>query len=472
MRGAPLAKAIELIRASLHHLRPDDTFQIVRFDDTASALGAGPIANKPRNIQLVLDWLAKLEAAGGTEMATGIEAALAVPHDPHRLRIVALLTDGYIGNEDAMAELVRKRMGDARVFAFGVGTAVNRYLLDELAAAGRGVAQYVRPDEDTLAAIAAFERRIDTPVLTDLRVDWGGLAIADVSPQAIPDLFAGQPLVLAGHYTQPGTGTVKIRGKQAGRDVAFDVPVTLPDREPARPAIRTVWARQRIAELSRKLVRANDPKLVAEITQLSLAHHLLTQFTAFVAVDESRTTAGGAAKKIVVPVEIPDAMQVSAGGTGGTGRYATIGYARTMGSGYGYVSAPRVTMRDRYVVTPTVLIGQPVANGDLDKSIIRRYIKRYFAKIQYCYEKELLARPKLGEGTVSIKFMIDNRGLVIASEASGFDATVGACVAAVMKEIEFPMARGGGNVEVNYPFTFRVPEASTRASEEPIHVIP
>jgi Ca-activated chloride channel family protein len=475
MRGAPLAKAKELIRRVLMRLRPDDTFQIVRFDDRASALGPGPVANKPRNVELTLSWLAALDAGGGTEMATGIDAALAVPHDPQRLRIVAFLTDGYVGNEDEIIANVDKRRGDARVFCFGIGSAVNRYLLEELAAAGRGAAQFVRPDEDATAAVAAFERRIDAPVLTDVRIDWGPLAIADATPRALPDLFVGEPLVVSGHYRASGVGMVTVHGKRAGKDVAFTVPVALPDRDASRPAIATVWARRRIAELSRQLIRKSDAAVEREIVALSLAHHLLTQFTAFVAVDESRVTAGGAAKRVAVPVEIPDAVAglgplgygmsgfgAGGGGSGwgaiGVGTYATIGHGSSSSDGFGYgVGGGSGEMRGRVAAVPVVMIAAPIAVGSIDKAIIRRYVKRSTEKLSYCYEKQLLHDPKL-EGTVTAHFLIGRDGKVLSVTADGLDPTVASCVASVIKDIEFPAATDGGDVQVNYPFTFRTTE--------------
>ena len=453
MRGAPLAKAKEVIRTALTRLRADDTFQIVRFDDRASALGPAPIASKPRNVQLTLDWLARLDAGGGTELATGIAAALAVPHDPARLRIVAFLTDGYIGNEDQILASVGEHLGDSRVFCFGVGSAVNRYLLEEIAGIGRGTAQFVRPDEDTIAAVDAFERRIDAPVLTDVSVDWGGLAVADVVPRAIPDLFVGQPLVVTGHYTRAGTGTVTVRGKQGGRDVRFAVHVDLPDRDAARPAIATVWARDRIAELSRRLVRKADAAAEHEILGLALANHLLTKYTAFVAVDDSHVTKPGEDKRVVVPVDVPDSVRGiqslanGLGGMGGSVAYGASGFA--MDYSYGPVGYAAPVPQP-----PVVVIGQPVAIGDLDKAIIRRYVKRNLEKIRYCYEKRLLAKPKLA-GTVTTHFTITGAGTVTASTAEGLDNEVAACIADVVKEIEFPKTKGGGAVQVNYPFTFQ-----------------
>jgi hypothetical protein len=145
------------------------------------------------------------------------------------------------------------------------------------------------------------------------------------------------------------------------------------------------------------------------------------------------------------------------GGTGwgtiGTGRYGTIGHGSGTGSGYG-VGGGRGGMRGRSAAVPTVSIGQPNAQGDLDKAIIRRYIKRNIQKITYCYEKQLLAKPGLS-GTVSTQFFITPNGNVASSSGSGVDPEVANCVAMVIKNIQFPKPKGGGGVQVNYPFTFR-----------------
>jgi hypothetical protein len=145
------------------------------------------------------------------------------------------------------------------------------------------------------------------------------------------------------------------------------------------------------------------------------------------------------------------------GGTGwgtiGTGRYGTIGHGSGTGEGYGNGNG-RGGMRGRTSSVPQVRIGQPSAVGDLDKAIIRRYIKRNISKITYCYEKQLLAKPGL-QGTVSTQFFISPNGTVASANASGVDGAVASCVAGVLKAIEFPKPKGGGGVQVNYPFTFR-----------------
>jgi hypothetical protein len=156
------------------------------------------------------------------------------------------------------------------------------------------------------------------------------------------------------------------------------------------------------------------------------------------------------------------------GGTGwgtiGTGRYGTIGHGSGTGSGYG-VGGGRGGMRGRTSSVPTVSIGQPVANGDLDKAIIRRYIKRNIQKITYCYEKALLAKPKLA-GTVQTQFTISPNGTVVTATGAGVDPDVASCVAGVIQGIQFPQPKGGGGVQVNYPFTFR-PAGDTTTAAQP-----
>jgi Ca-activated chloride channel homolog len=479
MAGAPLAKARELIRRVLAGLRPDDTYQIVRFADNASALGPAPIASKPQNFRYTLDWLDTLPAAGGTEMVTGIRAALDVPHDPARLRITVFLTDGYIGNEDQILAMVAEHMGDARLFSFGVGSAVNRYLLEEMAAMGRGAAQFVRPDEDTAAAVRRFHDRIDAPVLTDLRIDWKGLAVADTVPARIPDLFASQPLVLAGHYTQPGRATITVHGRRAGRPVSFDVPVDLPEHAPAHPAIGRVWARSRMAELDRALVRKHDTAVENQIIELALRHQLMSRYTAFVAADESQVTAGGPARKVKVPVDVPEHVRgISAGaaagwGAIGTGSYGVLGHGAG-GGGVGYGIGHASIGSDRFstgspVVVPQVRIGDATVMGGLDKSIIRRYVRQRLARVRYCYEKALVVDHDL-EGDVVAEFLITPEGATSALQVTGVgDQVLHACVISALADIQFPKAPGEGQVRVRYPFHLRPnepPSPSTPSEDD------
>lgn len=309
MSGEPIGKSKAAVRWALQNLGPDDTFQLIRFAGSASALAPAPLANTPENIALATSALDQLEGQGGTEMLTGIRKALELPHDPSRVRIVAFLTDGYIGNETEIFAAVRQSRGDARIFAFGIGNSVNRYLLDGLAAEGHGVVDYVGLDEETRPVVERFYDRIGKPYLTDLTVDWGSLPVQDVSPDNAPDLFAGQPLVFSGRYRAGAAGDITIRGRLGNRAYTRRVYVTLPALQREHPEIATLWARRRIDDLMRKIVRGEDPDITKQITTTALEYRLVSQYTSFVAVDNQVVSADGKPVLVPQPVDMPEGVR-------------------------------------------------------------------------------------------------------------------------------------------------------------------
>jgi Ca-activated chloride channel family protein len=201
----------------------------------------------------------------------------------------------------------------ARVFAFGIGTAVNRFLLDKMAEAGRGAVEYVTLADKAEEAADRFYERVRSPLLTDLYVDWGGLPVADVYPQRLPDLFSGQPVVITGRYTQPASGTVRLKGTRAGGPFSREIPVTFSAGTPPFEALAGFWARRRIDDLMSQdwlgLQQGTmKPEIKEQITQLGLDYRLMTQFTSFVAVEDRIVTKDGKPQRVEVPVEMPEGV--------------------------------------------------------------------------------------------------------------------------------------------------------------------
>lgn len=306
MSGAPIEAAKALVRHALGGMNPGDTFRILSFSMSASGLAPEALPNTPANVARGLRYLDGLRGEGGTEMIAGIRAALGGSRDPRRMRVVMFLTDGYIGNETEILADVRARIGDARLYALGVGGSVNRYLLEELAREGRGEVQYILPHEDATPIVARFYDRIRSPVLTDIAIDWGGLDVVQQHPERPRDLFAGHPLLVTAKYRAEGQATVRVTGLAAGERVSIPVKVSLPDREPANAALASLWARQAIEERMRRMIRGEDDRTVREIIDLSVVHRVLSRYTAFVAVEEQvRTDERGAPVRVEVPVEMP-----------------------------------------------------------------------------------------------------------------------------------------------------------------------
>ena len=308
MSGEPLAIAKRAAAHALRRLGPDDTFQIVQFSTSAAQLGPTPLPATAENLARGLAYLAEMESEGGTMMIEGIKAALDFAHDPKRLRVVSFMTDGYIGNDAEILGEVQRRVGDARIFSFGIGSSPNRYLLDRMALLGRGAVAYVGLDEGSQRAVDQFYERVSHPALTDVTVDWGTLQVSEVYPARVPDLFVGRPVVITGRYEGAGPATVRIAGRAGGQPRSIAVPVDT-GSDPQRPALASVWARMKIADLEDRATVAGGTEATPQITQVALAYGLMSAYTAFVAVDSSHVTAGDHGTTVVVPVPVPDGVR-------------------------------------------------------------------------------------------------------------------------------------------------------------------
>lgn len=305
MRGFPMDKVKEAMRHSLKNLNPQDTFQIVRFSNRAETFAPLPVPATRENVQRGLGYVEGLSGRGGTIMLEGVKTALNYTDDPTRLRIISFMTDGYIGNENQVLAYLEQNLGRARLFSFGVGSSVNRFLLDKMADFGRGAVEYVLPNDDAEAPVKRFYERIRDPYLTDIEIDWNGLEVTDIYPERIPDLFLGQPVVVHGRYTEAGHASITLHARLGGKPYQQKIKVDLPNRRKRGTAIGTLWARARIEDLSDQHIVHPRPELVEEITKVALAHRLVSAYTSFVAVEKQLVTGSEQPVLVEVPVEMP-----------------------------------------------------------------------------------------------------------------------------------------------------------------------
>jgi len=333
MSGLPIEKAKQTMRLCIEKMNPGDTFNLHSFSGGTGRCFEGPMPNTPENRKTALDYLAGIHGSGGTRMMPAILEALGGPKDPERVRVVCFMTDGYIGNDFEIIDAVKRHAGTARVFSFGIGTSVNRFLLDGMAHAGRGEVEYVTPGSrrqsggsgapgaEASAAARRFAERIASPVLTDVEIDWGGLPVSDVYPRRVPDLFSAKPVMVHGRLSEVKPGVVTLRGRTVGGAFERKIAVS-PQESPHRgSALPSLWARAKVGFLMRQDMRGLQrnsftEELRDEITAIGVEYRLMTQFTSFVAVEEKTAVEDGVPKTIAVPVEMPDG--VSHGGVFGT----------------------------------------------------------------------------------------------------------------------------------------------------------
>ena len=308
MSGAPIEQAKAAIVAARDRLEPVDTFQIIRFSQAASQLGAMPVAATPENLSAARQYVRGLSGSGGTQMIEGIRAALNFPHDEERLRFVTFLTDGFIGNEVEILDAIDAGLGASRIFSFGVGSAPNRYLLERMAGIGRGAVAYLSLDDSGRDVMNGFFDRVAHPAMIDVEIDWGRMAVADVYPSRLPDLFVGRPVILTGRF-QGEPDDIGLAGTAAGERVG--VRLEHDGDAPGHEFLPNLWARLRIADLNDRL--AVNPEASAalgvQIRETALAYQLMSDYTAFVAVDAAEITEGGHGTTIYQAVPVPEGVR-------------------------------------------------------------------------------------------------------------------------------------------------------------------
>jgi len=314
MYGFPLEKAKETMRLALDNLYPYDTFNLITFSGDEHILFPEPVPATKENLAKAQAFLATRQGGGGTEMMKAIKASMDPSDKSDHIRVVCFMTDGYVGNDLEIIGEVQKHP-NARVFAFGIGSSVNHFLLDNMARYGRGEVEYVGLNDDGSAAARRFHERVRNPLLTDVSVDWNGMAVSDVYPKTIPDLFSAKPVIITGRYTGNGQGVIRLRGKMSGRDFVREIPVDFSNGQ-SHDVLATLWARTRIDDLmSQDFAGAQQGTMKEDvkqsIIQLGLDYRLMTQFTSFVAVEEMVVTDGGQPRRIDVPVEVPEGVNRS-----------------------------------------------------------------------------------------------------------------------------------------------------------------
>jgi Ca-activated chloride channel family protein len=316
MNGFPLDTAKVLLKELIGGLRPVDRFNVVLFAGGSQLMSPVSVPAAEGNLAEAFRLIDRQRGGGGTELLSALQraAALPRPEDP-AARTLVVVTDGYVAADRQVFQWVGRHLGAANVFAFGIGSSVNRYLIEGMAAAGQGEPFVVTRPEQAGVTAGRFRNYIQSPVLTDVSVRFEGLETYDVEPSAIPDLFARRPLVLFGKWRGKPEGAVTVEG--VGGTGPYRRRFDVADLAEARDhgALRYLWARHRIARLSDYRKKPTDDANREEITALGLRYNLLTAYTSFVAVHEVVRNPGGKGDDVDQPLPLPKGVSNLAVGT-------------------------------------------------------------------------------------------------------------------------------------------------------------
>lgn len=315
MHGFPIETAKQLIRQLFATLQPNDTFNVLLFSGGSSVLSSSELPATSDNLKRALGVIDHEQGRGGTELLPALQQALALPNPNEAARSVVVITDGYVDCEAKAFDLIRGNLNRANLFAFGIGSSVNRHLIEGMARAGSGEPFVVTKPEEAPSAVARFRDYVAAPLLTHVALDFGGFDVYDVEPISVPDLLADRPLVIFGKWKGDAVGTVSLRGKTGAGDYRAEFPAGNAHSLGESKALTYLWARTRIASLADFSVLTSADERVKEVTNLGLTYNLLTAYTSFVAVDDVVRNPGGNAQTVKQPLPLPAGVENSAVGT-------------------------------------------------------------------------------------------------------------------------------------------------------------
>jgi Ca-activated chloride channel family protein len=316
MDGFPLNTSKRLLKDLIGQLRPTDLFNVVLFAGDASVLSPKSLEANQQNIGAAIGLLEQQRGSGGTELLAAVQQAMNIPRAEKVSRSIVLITDGYISGEEGVFDYIRQNLDQCNVFSFGIGSSVNRYLIEGVAKAGMGEPFIVTEESEASSVAAKFREYIQTPVLTDIQVRSTGFDTYDVHPVHLPDLMAQRPVIVFGKWRGPLTGTFELMGKTGMGDYSTRVDVAGVQPDESNRALRYLWARSRIAELGDYGSSRVTPEKIKAITELGLKYSLLTQYTSFIAVREEVRNPDGSARDINQPLPLPLGVSDLAIGSG------------------------------------------------------------------------------------------------------------------------------------------------------------
>ena len=317
MDGFPLATAKALLRDLIGQLRPSDSFNVVLFAGTSALWAPRSLPATADNVRAAIAMMEEQRGGGGTELLAAVQRAMALPRYSRVSRSLVIVTDGYIAAEREVFEHIRGHLDEANVFAFGIGSGVNRHLIEGIARAGQGEPFVVMNELEAPATARRFREYVQTPLLTDVKVAFEGFDAYDVEPATLPDVMAERPIVVFGKWRGEANGQVRVTGATGAGPWAQNLDVAAARPAESNRALRHLWARARIAELSDFGGGWQETaEERSQIVELGLTYSLLTRYTSFIAVREEIVNASGEGEDVKQPLPLPAGVSDSALGQG------------------------------------------------------------------------------------------------------------------------------------------------------------
>jgi Ca-activated chloride channel family protein len=406
MHGYPIDISKKLLGDLISKLRPTDCFNVLLFAGGSNVMSEQSLPATAENIHRAINMIDHEPGGGGTELLPALKRALSLPRARGGSRTVVIATDGYVTVEAEAFDLIRNNLGKANLFAFGIGTSVNRLIIEGMAHVGMGEPFVVTKREDAETQADKFRQYVLAPVLTDVKVAFSGFDAYDVEPPNVPDVLADRPVIVFGKYRGAGAGRMVVTGQTAGGEYSESFRVSDYAPSAGNSALRYLWARQRIQLLSDYNKLAESDARVKEVTQLGLKYSLLTQYTSFVAIDRQVRNAGGKTVTVEQPLPLPQGVSDYAVGGGGGMGYGASGRmsAKPMADARSELLAAPVPPAQTKTAA-TVKLSTVDVSGGIVASRVRKTLAARLPDITRLYRNALKSQPGIS-GTLTVKFTI------------------------------------------------------------------
>lgn len=486
MNGFPLDTAKTLLKNLLGKLRPTDRFNVLLFAGSAYLMAEQSMAATPKNIKKAVQVIDRQRGGGGTRLLPALNQALNLPGAENHARSFVIATDGYVSVEKEAFERIRTHLDQANFFPFGIGSSVNRFLIEGMARAGMGEPFVITKPAEAAAQAEKFREYIQTPLLTHAGLEFDGFDAYDVEPPTVPDVLAQRPVIVFGKWKGEAKGTIRLSGLTGEGEYARTLQASQAELSPSHRALPYLWARHRIALLSDYNQVRKDSETEAEITRLGLKYNLLTAYTSFVAVDSRVRRQGEDLTTVNQPLPLPQGVSDLAVGQAHQGGRALKSRAR------GYAGAakgiareaapapvPAAPAEEREIAKEkdqdqadkdkvevkklpkaeiTILQAKSKFSDNMDKDAVLKQIQKVYLRVfELCYQQALQKAPDLA-GTLRLTVRIDGSGKVtqVKYDASDMkDPALQSCITSFVKRSSFPPSTDGKPGEFTLAMAFK-----------------
>jgi Ca-activated chloride channel family protein len=470
MHGFPLNISKKLLKDLIGGLRPTDRFNVLLFAAGSQLLSEQSLPATRGNIRRAIHTIERQRGGGGTRLLGALKRALALPEMEGFSRTVVIATDGYVAVEEEAFDLIRDNLGRANMFAFGIGSSVNRHLIEGMARVGMGEPFVItRPEEAPLTA-KRFKKLIASPVLTNIETEFDRFKVYDVEPPSIPDVLADRPVIVFGKWRGRPQGRIRVKGLSADGPFEQELDVSATGPSNTNAALRYLWARHRISLLADYNRLQPQDERVKEVTNLGLSYNLLTAYTSFVAVDNQRRLKHGKAVTVRQPLPLPEGVSDYAVGKSSLVRKAlsTLAAAPALRrqmdkveeecreiKGTGRRTPPSEPLPSTDTAKDLELRKVDVSEG-LSEKAVRETLERHFSGFDRCY-KSAPEREEL-KGNVVFKLLVDPSGRIIDVHVEGGvdkEGQFARCLIQTLKKLQLPATRSDKPITIKLTFLLK-----------------